>query len=178
MATETVGEYLVEPRTAWVRRIRDELLLPRRALAARRPLIPAIRDGTATPQEVVDGFLLPSLWRILRFPVLVAVLGARGPAYDSEMKRALLQNAYEEREHPFLLGRAIRALGGDPDPTLQGMELSRRPLRCYGGASGFVDYAYHRPWIEGIAALQVAIESIAPFALRPVERPARTLRAE
>jgi pyrroloquinoline quinone (PQQ) biosynthesis protein C len=169
MATETVGEYLVEPRTAWVRRIRDELLLPRRALAAQRPPIPAIRAGTATPPEVVDGFLLPSLWRILRFPELVAVLGARGPEYDWEMKRGLLRNAYEECEHPFLLGRAIRALGGDPEPTLHGTAGGFVPTaEMLWRREWFVYYAYHRPWIEGIAALQVAIEAIAPFALQPV----------
>lgn len=86
--SEVVQEYLVEPRTAWVRRIRDELILPRRTLAARRPPIPAIRDGTATPREVVDGFLVPSLWRILRFPELVAVLGARYPTYDARRPAA------------------------------------------------------------------------------------------
>jgi pyrroloquinoline quinone (PQQ) biosynthesis protein C len=29
-------------------------------------------------------------------------------------------------------------------------------------------HAYHRPWIEGIAAVQVAIESVVPYALKPV----------
>jgi pyrroloquinoline quinone (PQQ) biosynthesis protein C len=169
MATEAMPEYLVEPRTAWVRRIRDELILPRRAQAARRPPIPAIRAGTATRQEVVDGFLLPSLWRILRFPELVAVLGARGPTYDWEMKAKLLQNAYEECEHPFLLGRAIRALGGDPDPIVRGAPGAFAPTsEMLWRRDWFVYYAYHRPWIEGIAALQVAIEAIAPYTLRPV----------
>jgi pyrroloquinoline quinone (PQQ) biosynthesis protein C len=169
MSTEAMQEYLVEPRTAWVRRIRDEIILPCRERAARRPPIPAIRAGTASRQEILDQVLLPTLARIVRFPEYVAVLGARCPTHDWEMKTKLLQNAYEECEHPFLLARAIRALGGDPDPILRDEPGAFQPTRDMLARRDWVDhYVYQRPWIEGIATLQVGIEAIAPYALKPV----------
>src|SRR5262245_18364361 len=117
---QVMDEYLVEPRTAWVRRIRDEIIVPRRVVAAGWPPTPAIRAGTASRQQILDQVLLPTLARITRFPELVAALASRCPEYDWDRKTALLQNAYEETEHPFLLARAVRALGGDPDPILRG----------------------------------------------------------
>ncbi|HLH21599.1 MAG TPA: iron-containing redox enzyme family protein [Chloroflexota bacterium] len=168
MAT-VMDEYLVEPRTEWVRRIRDEIILPRRAQAAQRPLTQAIRHGTANRQQILAGLLIPTLWRITRFPELIAALASRCPTFDWERKTSLLQNAYEETEHPFLLARAVRALGGDPDPVLRGDPEAYRPSTEMQARRDWITYhAYHRPWIEGIAAVQVAIEAIVPYALKPV----------
>ena len=97
------------------------------------------------------------------------VLGARCPTYDWEMKSSLLLNAYEECEHPFLLARAIRALGGDPEGMLRGDPDAYKPTAELVQRREWNEYyVYHRPWIEGVAAIQVAIESIVPFGLKPV----------
>ena len=169
MATEVMQEYMVEPRTEWVRRIRDEIILPRRQEAVRRAPTPAIRNGTAPREQILGQVLIPTLWRITRFPEWIAALGARCPTYDWEMKTALLQNAYEECEHPFLLARAIRALGGDPDPILRGDPDAFTPSPEMLARRDWNElYVYHKPWIEGVAAIQVSIESIVPYALKPV----------
>lgn len=169
MAVEVMNEYLVEPRTEWVRRIRDEIILPRRELAAQMPLTQAIRHGTATPQQIVDGVLIPTLWRITRFPELIAALASRCPQYDWERKESLLHNAFEEIEHPRLLARAIRALGGDPEPVLRGDKDAYRPSIETLARRDWVNYhVFYRPWIEAVAAVQVAVEAIVPYAHKPM----------
>src|SRR5579875_43494 len=168
MGAQVMDEYLVEPRTEWVRRIRDEIILPRRERAANLPITRAIREGRATPAEIVERALLPTLWRICRFPELIAALAARCPTYDWERKASLLHNAYEEAEHPFLLARCIRALGGDPYPVLRGDPAAYRPSTEQLARRDWITYiVYHRPWIEGVAAVQVAVEAIVPYAHKP-----------
>jgi pyrroloquinoline quinone (PQQ) biosynthesis protein C len=162
-ASESAADYLREPSAEWVRRLRDELILPRRAERLRNPLLVRAQQGAATREELA-GFLLVLLSIVVRFPEYIAALGARCPAFDWEIKTRLLSNAYEECRHPFLLARTIRALGGDPEPVLRGESplFDADPVRRARRA--FVEQVlFERPWIEGVALLEVGIETIAPY---------------
>ena len=167
--TGRAPEYLREPQAEWVRRLLDEVILPRRAERLRSPLLVRAQRGEATRDELAQ-LLLVLLSIVVRFPEYIAALGARCPAFDWEIKTRLLANAYEECRHPFLLGRAIRALGGDPDPVLRGDSplFDADPVRT--ARRQFVEQVlFERPWIEGVALLEVGIETIAPVWVAAME---------
>ena len=90
-------------------------------------------------------------------------MASRYPKNDHQVKAALLENAYIERDHPFMLAHAINQLGGDGDSIVNGHDWDydyghfvlnlRMVLECY---------CYHRPWIEGMAAAAVGVETVTP----------------
>ena len=166
VASTDAQDYLREPRVEWVRRLRDEVILPRREERLRSPLLQRAQRGEASREELAQ-FFTGVLAFIIKFPEYIAALAARCPTFDWEIKTKLLANAYEEHNHPFLLARAIRALGGDPAPMLRGADpaYSANPER--NARRAFIEHVlFERPWIEGVALLEVGIETIMPYWVR------------
>ena len=160
-ATEATS-YLTDVNSAWLNKLRDEMLIPMAQTGYNHPVMEQIRTGTF-PREKLIKLLSDLCWVITGFPEYVAALAARAPKNDHQAKAALLENAFIERDHPFMLAHAINKLGGDGDSIVNGpdweYDYSDFILRLRMVLEA---YCYHRPWIEGMAAAAVGIETVTP----------------
>ena len=150
-------------RAKWLKEIEEEIINPLRERALNHPFIREVSEGRL-PVYKVRRLLGDVLWSITGFPELIAALASRCPKYDHEVKTKLLANAYEERTHPQLLARVVRALGGDPEPMLNGPAYKYRPLKPLWHRRNWEELCvYHKPWVVAIAALGVGVESMVPY---------------
>ena len=164
MATtaEQVTDYMVDVQSPWLQELMENTLKPLGQQGANHPVLLQIKAGTF-PKEGVVKILSDLCWVITGFPEYVSALAARCPKNDERVKAALIENAYVEREHPGFLAIAVNAMGGDGDAIVHGSDWQYdfspyvHNLRMVLEA-----YCYHRPWIEGIAATAVGVETITP----------------
>ena len=163
-------EYLVDVRAEWLRRLRADVIDPIRRDVGAHPFLVGAVAGTL-PIEAIRAYLTGLLWNIAGFPECVAALASRTPRHDHETKRLLLQNAAAEVEHPFALADTVRYLGGDADGPLNGTTGGYRPPKAWFDHHSLLElYAYQKPWIEGVAAINVGIEAIVPSQIGPLGR--------
>lgn len=164
MATtaERVTDYMVQVQRPWLNDMVVNVLKPLGEQGARHPVIRAIKTGEF-PKDKLLKLMSDLCWVITGFPEYVAALASRCPKNDERVKSALLENAYVEREHPGFLAIVVDALGGDGDRIVRGTDWGYEAgeythmLRMVLEA-----YVYHRPWIEGIAATAVGVETVTP----------------
>ena len=156
------SDYLVDVDGAWLHELREELLIPMADKGYDHPVMQQIRAGTF-PKEKLIQLLSDLCWVITGFPEYVAALASRTPKNDHKAKAAMLENAYIERDHPFMLAHAINKLGGDGDAVINGPDWGYKPNDFIVNLRMVLEaYCFHRPWIEGMAAAAVGIETISP----------------
>lgn len=162
-AKEVRTAYLIDVGADWLVRLKNEVLEPTAERALSHPVMKQIENGKI-PKEKMAKFLGNLCWVITGFPEYVAALASRCPKNDHQMKASLLENAYIERDHPFLLAQAVNALGGEGDAILKGPDWSSFDYSIHILSLRMVieAYVFHRPWIEGIAACAVGVESVVP----------------
>jgi pyrroloquinoline quinone (PQQ) biosynthesis protein C len=156
-------DYLVSVASPWLQRLKGEVLEPIAARGYAHPVLADIRAGRL-PREKFARMMANLQWVITGFPEYVAALAARGPKHDHRIKAALLENAYIERDHPFLLSQVVNALGGPGDAILEGPDwLCFEPDPFIHSLRMVVEaYVFHRPWVEGMAATAVGVETVTP----------------
>lgn len=161
-------EYLTDVESEWLQQLRTEVIDPIRREVAAHPFLIGAVSGEL-PIAIVRHYLTGLLWNITAFPECVAALASRTPRYDHATKRLLLENAAAEMDHPFALADTVRYLGGDPDPILHGPEHAYLPPHAWFDHHGLLElYAYKKPWIEGVAAINVGIEAVVPSQIGPL----------
>ncbi|WP_372719188.1 TenA family transcriptional regulator [Immundisolibacter sp.] len=155
--------YLVDVKGDWLRHLKDDVLEPLAAKALAHPVLRDIESGRL-PKEKFTRMMANLCWVITGFPEYVSALAARCPKNDHMVKAALLENAYIERDHPFLLAQAVTALGGPGDAILDGPDWVSFDFDPYVHMLRMTieGYVFHRPWIEGMAATAVGVESVVP----------------
>lgn len=158
----SLPEYLVESEAAWIKALREEVIDPTRAAMLRHPLSATISQGTL-PLQKVRRYLSDTLWIIKDFPQLAALLLARAPRQDWELRQELLENCYSERGHPQALARAVKAVGGDADMILDGPDWAYKPLKATWDKKNWMELVVsQRSWIEAMAAIGVGVEAMVP----------------
>lgn len=161
-AAMEASNYLINVKGAWLLETRDELLVPLAEEGFNHPVMDQVRAGTF-PREKLIKLLSDLCWVITGFPEYVAALAARAPKNDHKVKAALLENAFIERDHPFLLAHAITKLGGNGEAIVNGPDWDHDADDFMVSLRMVLEaYCYHRPWIEGMAALAVGIETVTP----------------
>lgn len=164
MATSAIAasDYLIDLKGSWLIELRDKTLIPMAAKGYNHPVMQQIREGSYPKKKLVK--LLSDLcWVITGFPEYVAALASRAPKNDHQVKASLLENAYIERDHPFLLAHAINKLGGDGDSIVKGPDWDYDYSHFVLNLRMVLEaYVYHRPWIEGMAAAAVGVETVTP----------------
>jgi len=161
---ETVPtDYLIAVGSPWLQRMKNDVLEPIAAKGLKHPVLADIRSGRL-PREKFARMMANLQWVITGFPEYVAALAARCPKNDHVVKAALLENAYIERDHPFLLAQVVNALGGPGDAILEGPDwVSFEPDPYIHALRIIIEgYVYHRPWVEGMAATAVGVETVTP----------------
>ena len=157
-----VTDYLIDVNTPWLSDLKRDILEPMAARALEHPALKQIESGEM-PKEHIAHMLEDLCWVITGFPEYVAALAARCPKHDHIVKAALLENAYIEREHPFMLAQAVNGMGGDGDAILEGPDWRYEPSDYVLTLRMLLEaYVFHRPWVEGMAATAVGVESVVP----------------
>jgi len=163
-AAETLNtDYLIDVQAPWLNHLKNDILEPVAGLALHHPVVAKIEAGEL-PKEKMVRLLSDLCWVITGFPEYVSALASRCPKNDHQVKAALLENAFIERDHPFLLARAVTALGGDGDVIINGPDWTSYEFNetIHGLRMAIEAYVFHRPWIEGMAACAVGVESVVP----------------
>ena len=161
-ASEIHTSYLIDVQTPWLQDLKNDILEPMATLALNHPVLKQIEAGQL-PKQHIARLLSDLCWVITGFPEYVAALAARCPKHDHIVKAALLENAYIEREHPFMLAQAVSAMGGDGDAILEGPDWAYQPSDFIISLRMLLEaYVFHRPWVEGMAATAVGVESVVP----------------
>lgn len=161
-------EYLRELRAEWLKNLRTEVIEPIRETALRHPLLREVSTG-AFPIHKLRRMFADLCWIIITTPEVVASLAARTPTYLHDIKTRLLNNAQSEWNHSWALSQTVTALGGPGEMILKGPEYVWEPLSFAWHLRNWqLVYAFHRPWIEGIAAFAVGIESLVPTVFYPI----------
>ena len=156
------SDYLVDVNSPWLGEMRDGLLIPMADAGYDHPVMQQIRAGTF-PKEKLIKLLSDLCWVITGFPEYVAALASRAPKNDHQVKAALLENAFIERDHPFMLAHAINKLGGDGNAIINGPDWDYEATDFMVSLRMILEaYCYHRPWIEGMAAAAVGVETVTP----------------
>jgi pyrroloquinoline quinone (PQQ) biosynthesis protein C len=156
------GDYLLQVKQPWLRDMKQDLIIPLQKKALLHPFIKEARAGTL-PRYKLRRLLSDVLWIVVGFPEYIAALAARCPRYNHRVKAGLLENAFNERTHPHLLGKTIEAFGGNPEVLLQGPEYAYKPTTVMWNMRNWIELCvYQKPWIEGVAACAVGIEAIVP----------------
>lgn len=156
-------DYLIAVNSDWLQHMKRDVLEPIAARGLAHPVLTQIRSGRL-PKEKFARMMANLCWVITGFPEYVSALAAGCPKNDHAVKAALLENAYIERDHPFLLAQAVNALGGPGDAILEGPDWVSFEFDPYIHMLRMVleGYVFHRPWIEGMAATAVGVESVVP----------------
>ncbi|HAC35371.1 MAG TPA: hypothetical protein DCF45_12720 [Gammaproteobacteria bacterium] len=162
-AIDVTTDYLIDVESPWLNHLKNDILEPVAGLAIRHPVVAKIEAGEL-PKATIVRLLSDLCWVITGFPEYVSALASRCPKNDHAVKAALLENAFIERDHPFLLAEAVTALGGDGDAILNGPDWSSYQYsdRIHALRMVIEAYVFHRPWIEGMAACAVGVESVVP----------------
>lgn len=155
--------YLIDVKADWLRHLKSDVLEPVAAAALAHPVLKDIEAGRL-PKDTFARMMANLCWVITGFPEYVSALAAGCPKNDHMVKAALLENAYIERDHPFLLAQVVNALGGPGDAILEGPDWVSFEFDPYIHMLRMVieGYVFHRPWIEGMAATAVGVESVVP----------------
>ncbi len=163
VAKELHTHYLIDVKGDWLRHLKQDVLEPLTGKAVNHPVLKAIEAGRL-PKEKFARMMANLCWVITAFPEYVSALAARCPKNDHVIKAALLENAYIERDHPFLLAQAVNALGGPGDAILEGPDWVSFDFDPYVHMLRMTieGYVFHRPWIEGMAATAVGVETVTP----------------
>ncbi len=169
-AAETLTtDYLIDVQAPWLNHLKNDILEPVAGLALHHPVFTRIKAGEL-PKEKIARLLTELCWVITGFPEYVSALAARCPKNDHQVKAALLENAYIERDHPFMLATAVTAMGGDGEAVLKGPDWSSIEFSdtIHSLRMTIEAYVFHRPWIEGMAACAVGVESVVPAIFGPI----------
>ncbi|HEY0675117.1 MAG TPA: iron-containing redox enzyme family protein [Immundisolibacter sp.] len=163
VAQDVHTAYLIDVKADWLRHLKNDVLEPGAAAARAHPVLKDIEAGRL-PKAKFARMMANLCWVITGFPEYVSALAAGCPKNDHVVKAALLENAYIERDHPFLLAQAVNALGGPGDAVLEGPDWVSFEFDPYIHMLRMVieGYVFHRPWIEGMAATAVGVESVVP----------------
>ena len=163
VAQDVHTAYLIDVKADWLKRLKNDILEPVAAAALAHPVLESIEAGRL-PKDTFARMMANLCWVITGFPEYVSALAANCPKNDHMVKAALLENAYIERDHPFLLAQAVNALGGPGDAILEGPDWVSFDYDPYIHMLRMVieGYVFHRPWIEGMAATAVGVESVVP----------------
>lgn len=163
VAQDVHTAYLIDVKADWLRHLKNDILEPVAVAALAHPVLKDIEAGRL-PKDKFARMMANLCWVITGFPEYVSALAAGCPKNDHVVKAALLENAYIERDHPFLLAQAVNALGGPGDAILEGPDWVSFDYDPYIHMLRMVieGYVFHRPWIEGMAATAVGVESVVP----------------
>jgi pyrroloquinoline quinone (PQQ) biosynthesis protein C len=156
-------DYLIAVNSDWLQHMKRDVLEPIAARGLAHPVLADIRSGRL-PRQKFARMMANLCWVITGFPEYVSALAANCPKNDLAVKAALLENAYIERDHPFLLAQAVNALGGPGDAILEGPDWVSFEFDPYIHMLRMVieGYVFHRPWVEGMAATAVGVETVTP----------------
>ena len=163
MSASAETDYLIDVQSPWLNHLKNDILEPVAGLALHHPTFLNIESGKLPKKDVVK-LLSDLLWVITGFPEYVAALASRSPKNDHQVKAALLENAFIERDHPFMLAEAVTAMGGEGEKIISGPDWSCHDYgdKIHGLRMVIEAYVFHRPWIEGMAACAVGVESVVP----------------
>ena len=163
VAQDVHTAYLIDVKADWLRHLKNDILEPVAAAALAHPVLKDIEAGRL-PKDKFARMMANLCWVITGFPEYVSALAAGCPKNDHVVKAALLENAYIERDHPFLLAQVVNALGGPGDAILEGPDwVSFEPDPYIHALRIIIEgYVYHRPWVEGMAATAVGVETVTP----------------
>lgn len=159
---ESVTDYMADVQSPWLNELVETVLKPLGEQGANHPVVKAIEAGEF-PRDKLCKLMSDLCWVITGFPEYVAALAARTPKNEERIKSALLENAFVEREHPGFLATMVDALGGDGQRIVTGTDWGYEFGETTHSLRMIIEaYVYHRPWIEGIAATAVGVESVTP----------------
>lgn len=161
-------EYLKELHADWLIGLRTDVVEPIRDRALAHPFLQEVSTGSF-PVHKLRRFFADLCWVIITTPGVVAALAARTPHYEHDIKTKMLENARSEWNHSRALSRTVNALGGPGDLIYQGPDHAWQALPYAWHLRNWqVNYAYNEPWLDGIAAFAVGIESLVPTIIHPL----------
>ena len=155
--------YQVQVKEPWLRKLKDEVLAPITEETTNHPFIIGAERGEL-PRHQICRYFSELMWITTSAPEMVAALAARAPRHNHQLKERLLENAYEECSHPFILWTMIDALGGNGKAIYDGPEWLSYDYSPEAVNLRLAIHCYCRcePFPVGFAALAVGAEGGSP----------------